>query len=1115
MKFDDATLAQIAAADPSANTWVTANAGSGKTHVLTNRVAQLLLRGTKPARILCLTYTKAAAAEMQNRLFERLGEWAMMDDGKLRTALMKMGAAENELDANKLRQARTLFAAALETPGGLKIQTIHAFCDAILRRFPLEAGVAPQFEVIEERQAKLLRGELAELVATNQTGIMDAFAKHFTGMDTDAITGEIVRERQYFETAPTHSDFGINENTNISDLRIQALANTEQLFDTLINVSALGGPTDQKNAFKIKSALSIQADNAQLKALEKTFITQSGPNAFQAKQNSVPTKKHCPDSDELREQVNELALKLEHIREQRVGLISYERTKALHDFATAFLTLYNARKAATAMLDYDDLIKITARLLTQSSMAQWVLYRLDGGLDHILVDEAQDTSPAQWAVIKQLAHEFTQDTGSGESPRTLFVVGDEKQSIYSFQGADPIVFGEMKGFFEQEFQNIQRPLQDRALLHSFRSAPPILELVDNVFQGTAGDGMDQRAQHKAFHSDKAGRVDIWPFILPAEKPDETPWFQPVDLPAPENPETVLANRLADEISSIINSDQLITVGNLTRPVKAGDFLILLRKRKTLFHAILKALKNKGIPVAGADVINVGEELAVRDILSLLKFIALADDDLSLAEAMRSPLLGLSEADLFRIAHDRKGTLWQSFRASDQFPQALHMVRDLRANADFLRPYELIERILIKHEGRENLMARLGVEVIDGLDELLAQAMRYEQLEPPTLNGFLSWFELGKVEIKRQMDSDANQVRLMTIHGAKGLEAPIVILPETGKHTPNNTSRLTTQNGMAIWKSAAGDVSKTEIELKVEKKALETAENMRLLYVALTRAESWLIICGAGARDSKGNDWYQFASDGIKNMGAQPVGFADLGTGVTFKNPTWHKMVEEKVIPKSMTTVAKPDWLSQPAEKIARPKQPLAPSKLPGAKALPDDAALDQNAAMERGNSIHLLLEHLPNFSESRWAEVGNRLLAGNTDANDLMNRVMALLRDPDLSFIFGSNSLPEVAITATISQLGNQTITGFIDRLVVTDDKIIAVDYKSNAGIPNTAEQIPDGILAQQAAYLLALQQIYPNHAIEIAILWTGNGKIMSIPHKIAIDALNHPQHLDDSGVGS
>jgi ATP-dependent helicase/nuclease subunit A len=1119
--FNDASLAQIYAANPLKNTWVSANAGSGKTRVLTDRVARLLLNNTNPQKILCLTYTKAAAAEMQNRLFESLGKWAMLPDEDLRDELINLGEDNKILNSDKIKQARTLFAAALETPGGLKIQTIHSFCDALLRQFPLEAGVSPQFIMLEERQAKQLRIEVVERMAQqSDTSEIDMLAKHFTRLNTDDLTNEIVKKRSGFKSPPKLVDFGISQDISIDDIFKETIIQHDGMIKSLVKVLNTGTKNDLKAANNLKEYFSTDSINIKLKILEQVFLNgktaKAGP--YSAKDN-IATLKLIPKSSSLFNIQSVISKDVEAARKHRLAINAYNRTLVLHNFANSFLEAYDKRKSFNAFLDYDDLINLSSELLTSSSMAQWVLYKLDGGLDHILVDEAQDTSPTQWAVIDCLAREFTYGMSSNDRPRSLFIVGDEKQSIYSFQGADPDIFSEKKSEFKSLLHHINQDMEDRELLYSFRSAPQILSLVDQTF--SKSDQKKLSPTHKAFHSTKPGRVDLWPFIEKQDQPDKEVWYRPVDMPAPNDPKKELARLIAQNIKELLLSKQTINVDNNLRAVTPGDILILVQSREaqsssSLFNEILKELKSKNLPVAGADRLNVGDELAVKDILSILQFANMANDDLSLAEAMRSPLLGLSENDLFKIAHNRKGTLWQSLKDQNHHRKVLEILTDIRNQVGYLRPYELIERILTKHRGREKLLARLGSEVEDGIDELLSQSLQYETLEAPTLSGFLQWFVSGEVEIKRDMGK-GNQIRVMTVHGSKGLESPIVILPDTGDKTLPLTSQITLSNNSAVWRSTGSDGSEIQAQAEAIIKEKQAEEKMRLLYVALTRAESWLIICGAGSH-KRDSSWYNIIKSSMISLNASKYEFYNIGEGLLLKDLNWDNLeTNGKISKPNIKQNTNPNWLVEKAKKINRPKQALAPSKLIDDKTLKSISNKPDGDAKELGELLHKVLEILPKMPKSEWTQFLNNFFKNdkskltNEKKNDLKSEAISLLDNPKLSYIFFSpNSLSEVGITSHISQLNNN-ILGYIDRLIIAENTITAIDFKSNVNIPDSDKEIPKGILAQQAVYLLALQKIYPKSEIIIAILWTKTGEVMNISHNTAINSLDTIQHLDDS----
>ena len=1117
MSIKEATNAQICAADPAASTWVSANAGSGKTRVLTDRVARLLLHGTEPQKILCLTYTKAAAAEMQNRLFERLGDWAMMPDETLRDTLANLGEPRVDLGAEKLRLARTLFANALETPGGLKIQTIHSFCDKLLRRFPLEAGVSPLFEVLEDRQAKLLREEVLEELADGKaTGAVDGLARYIGGTEPDSLLREIVSKRTAVCLPVDATNFGVAEGKTVASVLAETLTEPKvDLLRRVITVMREGSVTDAKHAGSFEKLLTQDNPSETLRALESILLYKDskihGPNS--AKRTAVMTKKLQNANPQLCSELADFTEQVESARRRRVGVLSYARAKALTRFGVAFLAEYDRRKGLTGKLDFDDLIAKAAALLGNSASAQWVLYKLDGGIDHILVDEAQDTSPAQWAVIARLADEFTTGESASDVERTLFVVGDEKQSIYSFQGADPAEFSKMFTRFEARYLQIREQLKRQDLQYSFRSASPVLKLVDQVFKGDAGEGLEGEIRHKAIKSDKPGRVDLWPFLEVEKTTEDMAWFKPVDTPSPDDPRTILGGQVADWIAHVTESKMVLPGTEPQRAITPGDILILVQSRGPLFKAIIKSLKARGVAVAGADRLDVGQELAVRDILSLLKFADLPEDDLSLAEALRSPLLGFSEGQLFSLAYGRKASLWQQLRTMEEIhPDTLQILRKLLNQADFLRPYELIEMILTEFKGRENLVARLGSEVADGINELLSQALRYEQVDVPTLAGFLHWFQSGKVEIKREMDSAVNQVRVMTVHGAKGLEAPIVILPDTAKRRPPNFDQIVVlQDGSAVWKTDEKNATDAQLLALENRKKFEMQERMRLLYVAMTRAESWLVVCGAGDMGKEGESWYDLVRQGLDQL---PVQEADLPL-MDGERSLLYKWSETSAKDLGLSPEQKllpPGWMETQTPPIERLEQPLSPSKLEGAKALYGEGeSVSEEDALRKGRQVHILLEHLAGVDPQNRQALAEKLLTGENrpdapgELPQVLQEACAVLDSPELAPVFTSDALAEVGVSAVLPELGGRQIDGVIDRLIVTNDRVLAIDFKTNQIVPDKPKDTPLGVLRQMAVYACALRQIYSDRKIEVAILWTRNAQLMPISNDIVMNALQAP----------
>ncbi|MEM8824787.1 MAG: double-strand break repair helicase AddA [Pseudomonadota bacterium] len=1096
---DAATRAQIGAADPAGSVWLAANAGSGKTRVLTDRVAWLLLDGAAPERILCLTYTKAAAGEMQNRLFQRLSAWAMLPDDVLREEITKLGAARGTVTPAQLRRARTLFARAIETPGGLKIQTIHAFCASLLRRFPLEAGVSPAFQEMDEIATTRLHTDILDDMATTHPDLVDQVAARLTDGDPSAFLASIAANRDGL-LPPLNRDalrraLGIEDE---SPETIRAEAITPDDLTLLENVRDAAAQETAVTMSRLVDALSqaILADPPdRFDQLCQTLLTQK--NEPRKTPVTKPVAKRLGDA--LTEDLHSLAARLADAHQRLAAFDALDQAQALHAFAPAFLTELDRHKAQRGWLDFDDQIAGARRLLRDSDMAQWVLFKLDGGLDHILVDEAQDTSPEQWDVIEALASEFGAGQGARDDiQRTLFVVGDRKQSIYSFQGADPDAFDRMRRTFDHRLQG-GPPLQDHALLHSFRSAPIILDLVDETF--SAGGGVGDPPEHIAFKTNLPGRVDLWPVIEQApEDHSDRKWHEPVDRPARNDAKIELAEKIADTVQAMLADGTPVGHGEKRRAVRPGDILILLRRRKELFHHIVRACKARNLDLAGADRLTLSDDLAVRDLIAALTWAATPDDDLSLATLLRSPLGRFSEADLFKVAQGRPATLWQAVRETAQ-GSATEMLTDLLKVTDTLRPYELLQRILVRHDGRRLLLARLGQESAEAIDALLGQALAYEQLETPSLTGFLGWFTSADPELKRQGGTGA--IRVMTVHGAKGLEAPVVILPECQKPKPKGpTGVQTLDTGPAVWMPPKSGWSPALHDHADRRQMAEAAEADRLLYVAMTRTENWLIVGAAGdVGEDRHDSWYTKVQAAMEAQGAQPH-----DTGLRLQSGDWspRKPTTQDTAPPANP----PIWLETPVAAPEPAAKPLAPSTLPDPKALPGEAqdTRSTEAAMRRGTAIHALLEHLPPLPEPQRRAAAPAILARHAplwpedDAEEIIAEALAVLSDPALAHIFAPGTLSEVPFV--LPATGTQpAITGTMDRIVPTASGRLIVDHKSNAIRPATPTEVPLGLLRQMGAYAQAAATIWPDARIDTAILWTRDRTLMPLPHDLVISA--------------
>ncbi|WP_170570857.1 double-strand break repair helicase AddA [Ruegeria atlantica] len=1113
---NDATERQVQAARPDASTWLAANAGSGKTRVLTDRVARLLLNGVQPQHILCLTYTKAAASEMQNRLFKRLGKWAMLDNNELEAELVELGVT-GAIDPDRLAQARTLFARAIETPGGLKIQTIHSFCASLLRRFPLEAGVSPQFSEMEDRAAALLREEIVEDFAEGpQTALVEDVARFVTDTGFENLTAAITYKRNLFTKPLDWPDllqhFDLPDGFDEDALQARVFLGGEvDLIRSILPALTESGGNNAKAAAKL--ATFTDARISSLPTLENVFLTgKSAKEPFTAKINSFPTKA-------LREgalagqmpQLESFMLRIEAAREQRLALIAARKTHVLHRFAAAFLQEYERRKQLRGWLDFDDLILRARQVLNDPAVAEWVLYRLDGGIDHILVDEAQDTSPDQWDVVEKLAQEFTSGEGARSGvERTIFVVGDKKQSIYSFQGADPQAFDRMQQEFGRRLEESGSKLWDSTLEYSFRSSSAILSLVDILFENRVEAGFHKDSQHRAFKSDLPGRVDLWPVIEKVEQDDDGDWTDPVDRPGSRHHTVILAEKVAKSIKDMIDSGETIpedgeTPGTFVRrKVQPGDFLILVQRRSDLFAEIIRACKALRLPIAGADRLKVGAELAVKDLAALLSFLATPEDSLSLATVLKSPLFGWTEQQLFDLAHRRQEQfLWAALRhRAEEFPKTLEILNDLRDQIDFLRPYDLIERILTRHDGRRKLLGRLGAEAEDGINALLSQALAYERSDIPSLTGFLVWMQTDDLEIKRQMSGVGNMIRVMTVHGSKGLEAPIVILPDTGKRQAPRDAEIMVGEGIPLWKVPADASPALIAQARAEARDREENERLRLLYVALTRAEKWLMVGAAGDVGKDGTSWYQMVEAAMVRAGATQLPGSET---LRLAHADWDALPMVEHTEAEIAETPLPKHFTSSAIAPEPTQETLSPSDLGGAKAVPGDGGLDEEAAKLRGTRLHLLLEHLPSVEQDTWSQLCAQILPDmqEIERQELLNEAIGVLTSEHLQTIFAADTLAEVPVT---SDLSGKRIHGVIDRLIVTETEVQVIDFKSNTIVPNSPTTCPEGLLRQMGAYAQALAQIYPDREIRTAILWTRTAELMWLPHDLVTEALARAQ---------
>lgn len=1126
---------QTDASDPEVSAWVAANAGSGKTHVLAQRVIRLLLAGCAPSRILCLTFTKAAAANMASRVFDTLAKWTTLDDDLLDAEIGKL--ERGRPDPERRAHARRLFAEALETPGGLKVLTIHAFCTRLLHQFPFEANVAARFTVLEDRAETELIDALRLSVLLDAAGAPDsvlgrALATAITAA-ADVTFADLVREAigkrdevtAWIERAGSveaamaelSAALGIDAADTIESVEAEFFAGPHlpvSEWPVVMTLLAGGSSTDQEHITRLQSA-QTEIGTARVEAYLDVFCTKDRQKRARVVTAGI-AKKYPDFAARLTAEQDRVCALLQ----RRRAVVTRDRTAALLAIVSAVIERYRGEKDRRGLLDYDDLIDKTLALFANVSAA-WVLYKLDLGIDHVLIDEAQDTSPKQWEVVKALVAEFFAGAGArSDVKRTIFAVGDEKQSIFSFQGAAPLQFDAMRRYFEASHRDGDIEFRIREFKHSFRSAPVVLGAVDSVFgrpEAFGGLTADPVATvHQAIRDQAPGLVEIWDTVKPDKKPDIEGWDAPFDTTSETTPSVRLARRIAKAIATWKADRERIAdlqTGTL-RPIRDGDILVLVRQRGSLFESIIRALKAAGVAVAGADRLMLTEHIAVMDLMVLADALLLEDDDLALATILRSPLFGWEEQELFDLAWNRKGTLRAALYAKRNEPHVAVTLALLEKLAELARresPFAFYARVLGPESGRARFLGRLGHEATDALDEFLNLALDYERRETPSLQGFVGWLRASETEIKRDMEAGRDEVRVMTVHGAKGLEAPVVILadtitPPSGVHPPR---LIALPNGDApgmpdriVWARRKADDVGPMAAARERALAAEADEHRRLLYVAMTRAADRLIVCGAeGVRGRPPGCWYNLVHDALAPV-AQKIEATDGDVlWRLHKAPDLFAETVEVAAPQP-AAVARPGWLTQDAPIEVAPAAISPSSALETAAISPALSGETRQRALLRGTLIHRLLQSLPDIAvERREAATQNYLARAGRDFSDaeraeLMAQVTAVLDDPRFAPLAAAGARAEAPIVGRIVRPDGQIlrVSGQVDRLAVTPETVLIADYKTNRPAPRRLEDVSPDYIAQLALYRAVLAALYPDRPVRAALVWTEIPDFMEIP---------------------
>ena len=1137
---DAARVRQIAAANPERSVFVSANAGSGKTHVLVQRVINLLLRGEDPAKILCITFTKAAAANMATRVFDTLAEWIVLDDGSLDEKI-RLSTGKRP-DTTQRAIARRLFANALETPGGLKVQTIHAFCTRLLHQFPFEADVAARFDVLDEAATLQLLNRLTlEVLLEGATKSDSSLGKALAMAITAAadvtfkeVIAETISKRDLITEWTARAGgvqqaidelahmFGIAPAESLGAVETEYFSGSlipHSEWPALIAVFSNGSKNDQERADSLSAALH-SAERERIENYLNVFCT-----ADRRGRASVLTKKLADANPQWAVRLNAEKDRVCRLLAREFAVRARDRSAALITVAASVIKRYRAEKVRRGLLDYDDLIDKALALLrdasTKSTAAAWVLYKLDLGINHVLIDEAQDTSEKQWEIIKILVGEFLPGGARDNVRRTLFAVGDEKQSIFSFQGAVPHKFAEMRDHFRAVHETNDVVFATEKLDYSFRSAVGVLNAVDAVFkQPAAFRGLTADPTwtvHQSLPDAVPGVVEIWELIGPDEQEaGKEGWDAPFDTASETSPSVKLAAKIARTVKGWIEQG--------TRP---REVLILVRQRGSMFEAVIRALKQSQIEVAGADRLVLTEHIAIMDLLVLGDTLLLPDDDLALATVLKSPLFGLDDEELYQLAYQRRGSLRSALRAKASqdaaFDEASVALDALTQKARTLSPFAFYAYVLGAGKGRAKILARLGTEASDPLDEFLNLALSYEQRETPSLQGFLNWIRDAQSEVKRDMEMARDEVRVMTVHGAKGLESKNVILidhtttrPE-GAHPPRLLiAPITSAPPGAtalIWGVAKEKDAGPMVLARAQ--AIEAAcdEYRRLLYVGLTRAAERLLVCGAkGIKKAPEGCWHDLVLSAL-----QPL--SEEGSDTDGKIWRFRKGAPTETDDGSRATKEKaalPPWLtasalpSPPAAKILRPSDTTddEPRRAIGSG--------EREMARLRGTLAHRLLRSLPDIPAGRREKVAGEFLSRRGDGMSakqraaLLQEVLLLIESTDFAALFAPGSRAEISIAGKVAAADGRTVlvSGQIDRLAITQDAVSIADFKTNRDPPRRIKEVPADYVRQLSLYRAVLMKLYPDRPVRAALIWTEVPDLMELSAKDLDEALRQVTSL-------
>jgi len=1120
----------IQAANPYINATVTASAGSGKTYMLVTRILRLLLEDTPPGSILALTFTRKAAAEMQQRLSERLYQLATVDDEKLLKLL-----SELDLDAGYQQKARSLYEAHQYCDYPVRTLTFHSFCQDLLTRFPLEADVPPNFDLLESAELLIqqardalfneatldMQGELASHLQqlSNRCGglfnlekVLNNFLQHRS--DWWAYTDN-VEPQQKIEFARQQLATTLDFNADIDPV--------EDLFSHLMiqriqKFSILLGQTGTKTNLKFADILATwlvntPKDETNFQLVKGCFLTQK--NTPLSRKDTATLRKKLGDTsaDFFLESHEIISTKiidtLDKINKQKCWQLNY------HWFycGEKLIEHYQTLKKQQRLLDFTDLEWRSYKLLQDSENALWIQYKLDQQIQHLLIDEFQDTNPTQWQLIFPLLEEMC--AAESEQHRSVFLVGDEKQSIYSFRRAKPELQQQASDWLKQNLNAEAFPLNK-----SWRSSPAIIKIVNAVFsQNDFLVNLPTFIEHETHHKNLAGKVEALPLwrIGDAEKNIEPTYCRnPLHEPRTEisGLHQQEAKQIAAHIKQLLIDKTAVEENAQQRPLNYNDIFILLRKRAHVAD-YERALRDAGIAYLGTNRGSFLSCLEIRDMEALIDTLLTPFNNLALAQVLKSPLFSASDDDLQLIASPKlKGHWFERLQTLSTELEPLHPLHrawqhlnEWRLLADKIPVHDLLDKIFAQSDCLERYKRStpepLQARVQANLTLFLEMALDLDSGRYPSLMHFLFYLRSLKnttsdAPDEAPMQTREPRVRIMTIHASKGLEAPVVYLADTINVAKDHSS-LSTLIDWPVENKQPGHfqlVPPSKLQDSATKsftkklKLTQQKEDANLLYVAITRARQYLFISGCQPDKGPFTNWYQPVFDALKTLtGNTEDDFLSYVFGEQqqcSEHPSDKVSIEDNPIEIN-------DKLTKKIDVPLKPQVIIAPSRVEH-YAAHDTNELSQNTsfnARQRGIAIHRMLEFLcedENISDtSLLQKIFFEIQLDYTSLNDCLSVAKNNFQHRNLQNIFKPQSAMKIFNECPIQYQHNQNLVyGIIDRLIITQNSVTIVDYKTHQhATPENIKEISQQYIQQMQLYANGLTTLWPDKKIEMYLLFT------------------------------